>query len=112
MSSWESVKEELNLMSLEDALVACFGSVASGDGEDEGYKVMCCGTDDVRYGSGIMGSDIAQCRKCGRKIVNVLSPHVSPILIKGSTTAAPPEEMIEALFETPWLVIIPDDLVQ
>lgn len=107
LETWEQVIEELGLLSLEDALIKCFGEIASGDGVDEGYKVECCG--EVRYGSGIMGTDIAKCQNCGRAIINVLSPHVSPILIKGSTTAVPPDDMIDALFDTPWLVRIPEE---
>ena len=98
-----------NLMSLEDALIACFGEIASGDGENEGYKVECCGK--VTYGSGIIGSDVAQCQGCGRKIVNVLSPHTSPLLIDWdrNVTGIPSEEMMAALWDTPWMVILPEE---
>lgn len=106
--TFEEIIDKYNLMTLENALVACFGSIDSGDGEANGYKVSCCG--NVTYGSGLFGSDIAQCEKCGRRIVNVLSPHTSPFLIDwdSHTTSIPADEALAALWETPWMVIMPD----
>ena len=95
------------LMTMEDALVACFGDFE--EAEDGYLKVTCCG--EVKYGSGLFGSDIAQCTKCGRAIVNILSPHVSPLLIERNRaqTSMPSEEFMEAAGDRIWMVYPPKE---
>lgn len=93
------------LFKIEDALTKCFGGYRVG--ENDNIFVDCCG--EVTYGCGIIGSDIVRCHGCGRKVINVLSPHVSPLLINGSTTSIPSQEMLDAIGERCWIVIIPGE---
>jgi len=96
---------DARLMTLENALTACFGGFERGN---DGYlTVACCG--EVSYGSGLMGSDIVECTKCGRSIINVLSPHVSPLLQDGSATHFPTDEFIEAVEDRQWVVMLPKE---
>lgn len=91
------------LMTVEDALTACFGGFTT---EEDGYlRTTCCG--EVRYGVGLFGPDIAECTKCGRAIINVLSPHASPLLLEGSSAYFPSSELIEAIGDRLWLVCLP-----
>lgn len=101
--------EELaeQLMTVEDALNACFGNFEE---TENGYlKTTCCG--EVKYGSGLFGPDIAKCTKCGRAIINVLSPHVSPFLVERdkAQTSMPGEKFIEAVGDRMWLVCLPKE---
>ena len=91
------------LKTMEAALTECFGGYTDTDGW---LTVECCGP--VTYGSGCIGSDIVRCKACGRSVINVLSPHVSPLLIRGSTTSLPSDELVEAIGERCWLVVLPD----
>ena len=91
------------LRTLEEALTECFGGFRIG--ESGAMFVDCCG--EVTYGSGIMGSDIVQCHKCRRAAIMILSPHVSPLLINGSTTSAPTQEFMDAVGERCWMVSPP-----
>ena len=104
------IPDELNerLRTLKDALAECFGEYSTGD--NGALFVECCGK--VTYGSGIMGTDIAQCEKCKRAVVNILSPHVSPLLIQGSVTHAPPDDFIKAIGVRCWVVYQPEEQTQ
>jgi hypothetical protein len=98
------IPEELNskLLTIEDALTECFGGFNVA--EDGLITVQCCG--EINYGYGIMGCDIIQCKKCKRAVINILSPHVSPLLIRGSTTSIPTDEFMEAVGDRNWMVFI------
>lgn len=98
------------LMTIEDALTACFGKFE--ETEDGHLKVTCCG--EVRYGSGLFGSDIARCTRCGRAIINVLSPHVSPLLVERdkAQTSMPSEEFVEAIGDRMWIVYPPKEITE
>ena len=87
------------LMTLEDALTKCFGGFEDRYGS---LFVKCCG--DVKYGSGVMGSDSARCEKCGKGIVMVLSPHVSPLLLRSGYTHSPSDQLIEAVGDRKWML--------
>lgn len=95
------------LMTVEDALTACFGGFEK---TEDGYlKATCCG--EIKYGSGLFGPDIAECTKCGRAIINVLSPHVSPVLVERnkSQTSMPSEDFVKAVGNRMWMVVIPKE---
>lgn len=90
------------LMEIREALVACFGGYQ--EGEDGTVTVECCG--EIRYGSGIIGTDLVECLGCGKRIINVLSPHVSPYLIDWSShcTHFPSEEFVEEVGDRQWMM--------
>ena len=94
--------EDIPLKTLEDALTTCFGGFKD-DGEY--ITVECCG--EINYGSGIMGTDIVTCKGCGKEIRNVLSPHVSPLLINPTmhTTAIPTVEFFNEVGDKCWIVM-------
>ena len=87
-------------LSLRNALHAAFARVWE-DGEY--LRAECCGK-EPRYMSGIFGSDLVECRVCGTRVVNILSPHVSPLLLHGSSTHIPTSEFMEAVGEKCWYV--------
>jgi len=96
------------LYTVEDALTQCFGGYRRGPDGD--LFVDCCGK--VTYGSGIMGPDIAECQACHRAVVNVLSPHVSPLLIRDSTVCLPSDEFIDAVGIKCWMACPPKPAAQ
>lgn len=88
---------------LEEALKVAFDEVYDGD---EGYvKARCCGG-EVRYRSGLYGTDFAQCPTCKSEIRMILSPHVSPILLGPGTgcTHMPTDELVDAVGDRLWWV--------
>ncbi len=89
------------LRTLEDALREAFGGFAVR--EDGSYHAEHCGA-EVKYYMGIMGPDMAECQVCHSSIRNVLSPHVSPLLIGENCTHVPSEELIQAVGDRQWWV--------
>ena len=87
------------LRTCREALTECFGGYEE---DDQYFTVKCCGP--IRYGSGIFGTDIVKCEGCGKKILMILSPHVSPLLISGSTTAIPTQELFDEVGDKCWMV--------
>ena len=105
-ASHESMPDELRefLLSqcrpLREALALAFDEVY----EDGGYlKAKCCGQ-EVRYKSGIFGTDFAYCDTCKSEIRLILSPHVSPILLGNGYTRSPSNKLIEWVGENEWWV--------
>lgn len=86
---------------MRQALEAAFDRVW--DTDDEMTHAECCGS-EVAYTSGIFGGDAAQCRTCGSRVANVLSPHVSPILMspEGNYTHIPSEKFIAEVGNRNW----------
>ncbi len=99
-----SPEMDAQLFTLEDALTQAFGGFEQR--KDESFHAECCDR-EVGYKTGIFGPDMAKCSKCGAKILNVLSPHVSPFLIQDGTTGSPNEEFIEAVGDRQWMVVAP-----
>ena len=92
--------------SLDECIRATFDSVW--ETADGALHAKCCGA-EVRYTSGILGTDGAQCETCGSRMVNVLSPHVSPVLVtrdaapEGNSTRMPSEEFVQRMDGRVWL---------
>ena len=103
---WPETIEELktSCVTLREALMAQFGDVRDvGDGY---MKVSCCGSEDnMVYGQGI-GPDRAHCKKCGREILDALSPFVSPFLrVSSGAVCVPSSKAFEEFGEKTWFVV-------
>ncbi len=104
--AWDSIKDQC--FSMQYAMIRAFGGFQITP--EGGLKARCCGK--IKYYSGMIGSDMAQCEGCGREIRHVLSPHVSPILIGYGGAYKPTAELIEAVGEREWYVHVPAEAAQ
>jgi hypothetical protein len=88
--------------SLDDCIAATFDRVWTT--EDGHLHAECCGQ-EVTYSYGIFGPDQARCKACGSAMVNVLSPHVSPVLLApaGNYTHFPSEKFAKEMEGRNWL---------
>ena len=71
---------------------------------DEDIFPRCCG-ERCETSGGFFGGR-SECKKCGAKIVDALSPMCSPILERGNSyVTLPGEKLVELLGERHWLAM-------